>query len=71
VISANERNPVGISHLESEEEQERLDGVVAAIDKVAEEEVVFVGAFAAHFEEFDEVVELSVDVSAYLGTGDG
>ena len=66
VVPPNEGDAVGVADLEGEQEEEGLDAVVAAVDKVAEKEVVLVGAFATDFEEFDEVVELSVNVSADL-----
>lgn len=66
VIAADEGDPIGIPHFQCQEEQEGFDGVIAAVDEVSQEEVVFVGAFSPHFEEFNEVVELTVDVAAYL-----
>ena len=66
VIPPYEGDPIGISHLERQQQEEGLDGVVAAIDEVAEEEVVGVGTLAPHLEELDQVVELAVDVAADL-----
>mmetsp|Transcript_25081 Transcript_25081/g.45376 ORF Transcript_25081/g.45376 Transcript_25081/m.45376 type:complete len:216 (+) Transcript_25081:402-1049(+) len=66
VVAADEGDAIGIAYLQSEEEEEGFDAVVAAVDEVSEEEVVFVGTFTSDFEEFDQVVELAVDVSAYL-----
>ncbi|EJK55842.1 hypothetical protein THAOC_24375, partial [Thalassiosira oceanica] len=65
------RYPVGVPDLERQQEQEGLHRVVAPVDEVAEEEVVLVGALAAHLEELDEVVELAVYVSAYLSSRRG
>ena len=66
MVSADEGDSVGVAYFKRKEEEECFDGVVAAVNEVTEEEVVFVGAFAAYFEEFDEVVELAVDVAADL-----
>ena len=66
VIATDESDAVGIADLEGQKEEEGLDGVVAPIDKVAEEQVILVGAFAADLEQLDEVVELPVDIAAYL-----
>ena len=66
VVAADQRDAVGVADLEGQEEEEGLDGVVAPIDEVAEEEVVLVGTLAPDLEQLDEVVELPVDVAAYL-----
>ena len=57
--------------IEGKEEEEGLDGVVAPVDEVAQEEVVLVGALASDLEQFDQVVELAVDVATYLGDDEG
>lgn len=54
------------AHLEREQQQERLDAVEAAVDKVAHEEVVGVRHVAADLEELLQVVELAVDVATDL-----
>ena len=66
MVAANESDAIGIADLEGQKEEEGLDGVVAPIDKVTEEQVVLVGTFAADLEQLDEVVELPVNVAAYL-----
>ena len=66
MVAADESDAIGVADLEGQQEEKGLDGVVAPIDKVAEEQVVLVGAFAADLEQLDEVVELPVDVAAYL-----
>ena len=66
VVAPDERDAVRVAHLEREQQQERLDAVEAAVDKVAHEEVVRVGHVAAHLEQLLQVVELAVDVPAYL-----
>ena len=43
----------------------RINTKVAA-EEDAQEQVIFIGTFSADFEEFDEVVELTVDITAYL-----
>jgi len=66
VVATDERDPVRIADLEGQEEEEGLHGVVAPVDKVPKEEVVLVGTFAADLEQLDKIVELSVNVAAYL-----
>mmetsp|Transcript_2475 Transcript_2475/g.5709 ORF Transcript_2475/g.5709 Transcript_2475/m.5709 type:complete len:382 (+) Transcript_2475:167-1312(+) len=65
VVATDEGDAVGISYLQREEEKESFDTVVTTVDEVSEEEVVFVGTFASDFKEFDQVVELAMDISAY------
>ena len=69
VVAPDERDAVRVAHLERQQKQEGLDAVESPVDKVAHEEVVRVGHVAAHFEQLFEVVELSVNVSAYLEGG--
>ena len=53
-------------HLEGEEEEKRLDAVEASVDEVSHEQIVGVRAFASNLEQFHQVVELTVDVTADL-----
>lgn len=53
-------------YLQSQQQQESLDRVIAAIDKVAHEQVVRLGHITSDFEQFLEIVELPVDVAAHL-----
>ena len=69
MISSDESDSLGVAHLESQQEQERLDRVVASIDEITHEQVVGVGALASNLEELHQVVELSVNVTADLHTG--
>ena len=64
VVPSDERDPVRVAHLQREQQQEGLDGVEAAVDEVAHEEVVGVGYRPPHFEELLQVVKLPVDVAA-------
>ena len=71
VVAPDEGDAIGVAHLEGKEEEEGLDGVVAPVDEVAQEEVVLVGALASDLEQLDQVVELAVDVATYLGDDEG
>lgn len=55
--------PLLVAHLERDEQRDRLDRVVAAVDVVAHEQVVGVGAAAAYPEQLHQVVELAVHVT--------
>ena len=54
-----------VSHLQSEQQQERLHAVISPIHKVPKKEVVAVGTLPSDLEELDKVVELTVYVPAY------
>lgn len=72
MVPANERHAVWVPNFEAEQEEEGLERVEPAVDKVAHEEVVRVGDVAADAEELHQVVELAVDVAAYChGRVDG
>ena len=51
VVAAEDGDAVAVAQLERDEEGDGLDGVVAAVDVVAHEEVVGVGRVAADAEE--------------------
>ncbi len=68
VVAAYQRDAVRIAHLERKQQQERLHRVEAAVDEIAQEEVIGLGTHAAVLEELHEVEELAVDVAA---DGDG
>jgi hypothetical protein len=70
VVAADQVHAVRIPQLEADEEGDGLDAEHAAVDIVAEEEVVCVRAVAADPEYLDEVEELPVDV-AHDGDGRG
>ena len=59
VIAADELDAVRVPQLEAREERDGLDAEQAAVDVVAEEEVVGVGRVAAYPEDLDQVVELA------------
>lgn len=65
MVAPDQVDPVGVAHLEGEEQQDRLDRVEAPVHVVAQEEVVLLGHPAPRFEEVQQVPELAVDVAAY------
>ena len=66
VVAADEGDAVGVADFERQQQEERLHAVEAAVHKVAHEKVIGVGDVAAHFEQFFEIVKLTVDVAANL-----
>ncbi|KAJ6784011.1 hypothetical protein PWT90_07788 [Aphanocladium album] len=59
---------IGIMDFEGPEVEDTFDAEEAAVDIVAQEEILRRRRIAAHFEELDQVVKLAMDVSA---DGDG
>ena len=53
-------------HLQREKQQKSLYAVVPPVHKVPQEEVVLVRTLSPHLEQLHEVVELPVDIPAYL-----
>lgn len=64
VIAPEEGNSIFVSNFEGEKEEESLDTVFSSVYVVAHEDVVGVRWKSADFEEFEEVIELAVDVAA-------
>lgn len=64
VVSSKDSKSILKADLESDEESNSLDGVVAAIDVVTHEEVVGVGRLTTNLKELSQVVELTVNVTA-------
>ena len=63
VVAAEQEEVLGVLHLVREEQRDRVDAVLPAVDVVAEEEVVGVGREAAILKEAEQVGELAVDVA--------
>lgn len=63
VVAADQVDAVRVAQLEADKQRDGLDAEHAAVDVVTQEEVVGVGAPAADLEDFDQVVELAVDVA--------
>lgn len=66
MVTADERDAVGVSNFEREEQQEGLDAVESAVDEVAQKQVRRVRHLAAHFEQLHQIVVLTVNVAADL-----
>ncbi len=66
VVSAENEEVLGELDLEGEDEADALEALLAAVDVVAEEEVVGGRREAAVLEEAEQIVVLAVDVAADL-----
>lgn len=64
MIPSNQRYPIRIPNLQTQQQQKALQTVEAAVDKVAQEQVIRARDVAADPEQLHQVVELPVDVAA-------
>ena len=71
VVAAQDEEVLGELDLVGEEQADGLEGLLAAVYVVAEEEVVGLGGEAAILEETEQVIVLPVDVAADLRAGRG
>lgn len=69
MISSEDGESLRISDFQRNKESHGLDGVISTIDVVSHEEVVGFGRLTTDFEEFTQVVELTVDVTTYRNWG--
>jgi len=68
MVASEEGDSVSVPHLERQEQKEGFNAVSASINIVPQKDVVCVGRVPTDLEEFQQIVELSVDVPA---DGDG
>ena len=68
VVASGQVHPLRIADFQSHQKRDGLNGVVTSIDEISHEKIIGEGRVASDGEKFDEIVELSVDVSA---DGDG
>lgn len=64
VVSPDQRDQVGIADFIGEEQQKGLNAVEAPVHEIAQEKVADARNVAAVFEEFEQIIELSMDVAA-------
>lgn len=64
VVATEDSNSVLVANLQGDQKRNGLDRVVATIDVIAHEKIVGVRAVASNSEQLNEVMELTVDVSA-------
>jgi len=64
VIATQDCQTVGVARLKSNKQCHCLNRVVASVDIVTHEEVVLVGQVTSNAEELNQVMELTVDITA-------
>ena len=63
LVAADERDAVGVARLEEEHERRALERIVAAVDVIAEEEIVGERRRPRDAKELKQIVELPVGVA--------
>jgi len=66
VVTTENEEVLGVLDLVGQEEADGLEGLLATVDVVAEEEVVRFGREAAVFEQAQKIIVLPVDVTTDL-----
>lgn len=66
VVATENEKVLGILDLVGEQEADDLKGLLAAVDIVAQEEIVGLGREATVFEQAEQIVVLAVDVTTDL-----
>lgn len=69
MVTPEDSESLFVAYLDAEQQTHCFEGIVATVDIIAEEEVVAVGDVSTDPEEFHEIVELPVDVSADVNRG--
>lgn len=69
MVAAEQQNVLWVLQFQAKEVFQRFHRVIAAVHKVADEDVALVGDFPADAEELQKVVELPVDVPTDIDRG--
>lgn len=69
VVAAQQEEVLGVLDLVAEQQRHGLDRLLAAVHIVAQEEVVLLGGESAVVEDFEQVLELPVDIAHDLDGG--
>jgi hypothetical protein len=68
VVAAQDKEVLGVFDLVGQEQADGLQGLLASVDVIAQEEVVCLRREATVFEQTEEVIVLTVDVTTDLST---
>ena len=64
MVSSEDSDSAWVSHLKGDQKSNSLDWVVASINVISHEEIVVVWQLSSNLEEFFQIIELSMDISA-------
>ena len=64
VVSTQNSDSVAVAHLEADEQRDGFNGVVATVDVISHEEVVGIRRLASNSEQLDQVVPLTMNITA-------
>lgn len=66
MISSKKGNLAWVLHLKTEKIFHSLNRVISSINKISDEDIFVIWEFSTNFEKFQEIKELSVDISANI-----
>ena len=66
MVTAKQRNAVGVTHLQAQQEKECFDAVIPTINVIAHEQIVRPRTVPSHEEELSQVIELPMNVTTNL-----
>ena len=64
MVATNESNHIRIAHLISQKKEKGFDAVEATVNKVSHEKIVDRGDISTVFEKFQEIIKLSMNITA-------
>ena len=64
MVASQKSDSVFVPDFEGQKEQECLNAIFSSVDIIAHEDVIGVRRESTDFEEFEEIVELAVDIAA-------
>ena len=66
VISTQKGDVIRVTKLQQNHQKDCLQAIVPTVHKVSQKQIVDIGTIPTHFKEFDQIVELTVNISANL-----
>ena len=66
VVSTQKGDVIRVTKLQQNHQKDCLQAIVPTVHKVSQKQIVDIGTIPTHFKEFDQIVELTVNISANL-----
>lgn len=64
VVSSQNRDSISKAHFQTNQQSDRLHRVVTSIHIITHEEVISIGAFTSNLEQLNQIVELTMNITA-------
>ncbi len=69
MIATNQCNAIRVAYFESQQQQKSFDRIKTTVYKITHEQIVGVRAIVTHFEQFFQIIELTMNVTTNLENG--